>query len=269
MISTQLRNLLTPSGASLLSSSWFSSRIRTKFSDWQSIQAHPLRILLARSILERFQARDYDFVVNALTKPQGDKESRSLCSLLIESEALNNCLDHFEFIQHVLQQTAPLTISPELYFYVFVSHTLKNANTTDRGVADYVATNLAICAHGNPMEALQKQDESSFDYHIYFLRALDQASPCEKFFLQVHCSNQFLLLTRLLPKFLRLRRYRTGTPRLRYYGHIAQGAYLRASGHPLAEECESKGTYHTLANRFGQMRHALNHSASDYLFLDV
>ena len=92
---------------------------------------------------------------------------------------------------------------------------IKDANTTDRGVADYIATNLTDCAHGNSMEALQKQDESSFDYYIYFLKALDEASACEKFFLQVHCGNQFLLLTRLFPKFLRLRRYRTGAPTLR------------------------------------------------------
>ena len=214
---------------------------------------------------ERLQERDFEFVVDVLGQ---DDNNASLKTLFRDKTALNVILDQDEILSAILQLRYPLSISPELYFYVLVRHALKQAGIEEMEVADYVAATLAECAHGDPTRVLSNDSNTGFTYHVDFLKALDQASAYEQFYLQVRCGNQFMVLTSLFPRFIRHRRDIHGAPGVRYYEGVARQAFESASRHPLAEEFALTGVYETLSQVFPQARRALNHLAQEYLFLD-
>ena len=162
----------------------------------------------------------------------------------------------------------PIGISPELYFFVLVRRSLVAAGIEEVRLADYVAATLALHALGNPMSgAIPDRPDLEFTYQVDFLEALEEANTYDRFFLQVQCGNQFLVLTGLFPHFIEHRASRRGAPGIDYYESVARSAFLSASEHPLANELDLSALYPRLADCLGETRHALNRMAEEYLFL--
>ncbi len=221
---------------------------------------------VATSCRERFQPRDFEFILEALTGTRGG--APELESLFEDPGSLLAVLDHEQLVKAVLELPFPLAISPELYFFVLVRRSLKHAGIEDAEIADYVAATLAAHAGGSPLGGarLDKPD-ADFTYHVDFLGELEGISDYDRFFLEVQCGNHFLVLTGLFPKFLRHRADRRGAPGVRYYEGVARSAFLKAGDHPLADEFAVRSIYPRLAECFTETRRALNRMAEDYLFL--
>jgi hypothetical protein len=96
---------------------------------------------------------------------------------------------------------------------------------------------------------------------------MNEASPSERFFLEVQCGNRFLVLTGLFPRFLERRAERRGAPGLGYYESVARHSFRTAGQHPLAEEYAVREVYGRLAECFTETRRALNRMADERLFL--
>lgn len=210
-------------------------------------------------------ASDWDFIARSLT---GDAANDSALRNLMcdDPESLNLILDRGELLRAVLELPGALSISPELYFYVLLRHGMKDAGINDREVTDYVAGVMADVARGNPF-ALRGEPPVDFTYHVDFLRVLEDAAPRDRFHLQVHCGNQFLILTGLFPDFLNRRHARRGAPPLDYYEGVARSAFRDAGDHPLAEEFGIGEVYRQLSDGFGAARRILNRVTAEYLFL--
>lgn len=217
--------------------------------------------------LDRLKRRDLEFIA-AVLKPDTPREREALFRLLTDAESLREILDQDVVHRAVIEQAMPLTISPELYFYVLVRRALRQAGIEDVRIAEYVSATLAQHAYGEPGGSSAMPTESGIDYHIDILQALERATHYERFFLQVCCGNRFMFLTGLFPRFIRNRRDRRGAPGLRYYEEVARRAYQEAGNHPLADEFALAGVYHGLAETLHDTRQALNHLAEHHLFLD-
>jgi hypothetical protein len=219
------------------------------------------------SCRERFQPRDFEFILTALTGRAGC-QAEDLARLFEDPGSLTALLDLDRLVRAVLEQPCPLAISPQLYFYVLVRRSLKNAGIDDVGIADYVGATMAAHAAGSPLGVSRgTRPDTDFTYHIDFIEQLEGISDYDRFFLEVQCGNHFLVLTGLFPRFLEHRAERRGAPGLRYYEGVARQAFQVAGGHPLATEFAVDGVYHRLAERFSETRRALNRMADEYLFL--
>jgi hypothetical protein len=219
------------------------------------------------SCRERLQPRDFEFISKVLAG--GDRVATFLAELFEEADSLAVVLDQDKLLRAVLELPSPLSISPELYFYVIVRRGLKDAGITDLEIADYVAATLADHAGGGRHSASRGGDlpETDFTYHVDIIEKMTDASTTERFFLEVQCGNRFLVLTGLFPHFLTRRAARRGAPGLEYYEGVARQAFLIAGRHPLAEEFAVREVYRRLGDCFSETRRALNRMAEERMFL--
>jgi len=219
------------------------------------------------SCRERLQPRDFEFITKVLAG--GDRGATFLAELFQEADSLAVVLDQDKLLRAVLELPSPLSISPELYFYVIVRRSLKDAGITDLEIADYVAATLADHAGGGRHSAPRGGDlpEAEFTYHVDFIEKMTDSSSTERFFLEVQCGNRFLVLTGLFPHFLTRRAARRGAPGLDYYEGVARHAFLVAGRHPLADEFAVREVYRRLGDCFTETRRALNRMAEERLFL--
>lgn len=218
------------------------------------------------SCLNRFTPEDFVFLETLVFREQDQADK--LTSLLEDPASLLAVLEHEEVFRKVVEMPFPLAISPQMYFFVLVRRSLVDAGIDEIKIADYVAATLAAHATGPTMIGDKSNHPGlDFTYHVDFVEAMEGLSHYEKFFLQVQCGNQFLVLTGLFPKFLEHRATRRGAPRLHYYEELARSAYLTAGDHPLAHEFDLRGVYPQLAGCLHETRRALNRMTEDYLFL--
>ncbi|MDF1658867.1 MAG: hypothetical protein P1U58_14725 [Verrucomicrobiales bacterium] len=223
---------------------------------------------VSSTCLERLKPRDFIFIESVLLGPNRGSPDSALRSLFEEDSALLDLLEQDKLFQAIIEIPFPLSISPELYFFVLVRRSFNNAGITELRIADYVAATLAQHAMGSPMaDAIPGHPDLDFTYQVDFLEAMEEMNAYDRFFLQVQCGNQFLVLTGLFPKFLEHRASRRGAPGLSYYESVARQAFLAAGEHPLADEFELNRLYPQLADCLIETRHALNRMAEDYLFL--
>lgn len=221
---------------------------------------------VATNCRERLRSRDFAFIENVFSG--GRSSPGDLEALFEDPDSLLAILEHDQLFRAILELTFPLAISPELYFFVLVRRSLKNAGIEDVEIADYVAATLARHASGGPLGGSRlDRGRIDFNYHVDFVRELSDLSHYERFFLEVQCGNHFMVLTGLFPGFLEHRADRRGAPGVGYYEGVARQAFLSASDHPLADEFEVRSIYPRLAERFTDTRRALNRMADEYLFL--
>ena len=218
--------------------------------------------------LERLTPQDFLFIETVFSGNAGITRSPGLEAFFEERNSLLAILEEDKLFQAIIEMPYPLGVSAELYFFVLVRRSLTEAGIDEWRIADYVAATLALHATSNPMSgAFPDRPDVDFTYQMDFLEAMEGLSAYDRFFLQVQCGNQFLVLTGLFPKFLETRASRRGAPGLRYYESVARQAYLSAGEHPLADEFDLRRLYPQLADCFNETRQALNRMADDYLFL--
>jgi hypothetical protein len=213
--------------------------------------------------LSRFTSFDFHFIETtlrtALSEEERSWDHASLVEKLREPGLRIAATGH----------AYPLSISPEFYFFLLVDHSFQEAGITDLAIIDYVAATLA--RHGAPSEVTRAQidrPDRDFTYHLDFAEAMEGLHGYDRYFLQVRCGNQFLVMTGLFPGFLEERARRRGAPGLSYYESVARQAFLAAGEHPLAEEFRLQRMYPRLADCFPDARLALNRMSEKYLFLD-
>jgi len=220
----------------------------------------PMRVVPA-SCLDRFTPRDFAFIREILG-PRGDERD-----WMTDRETLRALLEAPAVFEAVTADAYPLRISLDFYFFVLVGRSLTDAGITDLAVIDYVAATLARHGVAADDDSAPAPPDADFTYHIDFVEALEGLPGYDRFFLQVRCGNQFLVMTGLFPGFLEHRSTRRGAPDIRYYEGVARSAFRAAGDHPLAEEFRLSRLYPRLADCIPEARRALNRMAEDYLFL--
>jgi hypothetical protein len=214
---------------------------------------------------ERFTAADFEFVVRTLARSQTDHVS--LVDLLSDSEARDSVLDNPRLIDAILSNAGQLMISSQFYFYVLARHVLRQAGINDRKLCDYVASLLETFSRINGLNAPHSTDETGHQYISDMLIALTRATAEQAFLLRAHVGNYSLFISGIFHECAQRRSLR-GAPDLHFYEQVGRANYQLVSSHATARRCELSDVYEELADRFREVRLALNQLSEQLFNLD-
>jgi hypothetical protein len=213
----------------------------------------------------RFTAADFEFVVRTLARSQIDHVS--LVDLLSDAETRDSVLDHPRLVHAILSDAGHLHISSQFYFYVLARHVLQQAGISDRKLCDYVGSLLETFSHANRLVASDKIDSRGRQYISDMLIALNQATPEQAFLLRAHAGNYSLFISGIFHENTQRRSWR-GAPDIEFYEQIGRTNYQLVSSHATARRCELNDVFEKLADRFHDVRLALNQLSDQLLSLD-
>jgi hypothetical protein len=214
----------------------------------------------------RFTVADFDFVVRTLARSQS--ESVSLVDLLADSETRDSVIDSPRLVEAILCNDSQLRISSQFYFYVLARYVLRDAGIRDRKLCDYVGSLLENFSRAHHLRGPQAgADESPRQYLSDMLIALSRATQDVAFLLRAHVGNYSLFLTGIFHENTQRRSLR-GAPDLAFYEQIGRTNYQLVASHATARRCELSDVYEKLADRFREVRLALNRLSDQLLNLD-
>jgi hypothetical protein len=210
----------------------------------------------------RFTAADFDFVVRTLARSQS--ESVSLVDLLADSATRDSVLDSPRLVSAILSSAGQLRISSHFYFFVLARHVLREAGIPDRKLSDYIGSLLETFSRAN-LAAPHTPEEHAHQYISDMLIALTRATPEQAFLIRAHVGNYSLFISGIFHENAQRRR---GGPDLAFYEQIGSRNYGLAANDATAKRCELNDVYGELADRFHEVRLALNHLAEELINLD-
>jgi hypothetical protein len=215
---------------------------------------------------ERFTAADFDFVLRTLAGSRTDH--LSLIELLGDAETRDSLLDSPRLVEAILSNAGHLFISSHFYFYVLARHVLRDVGITDRKLCDYVASLLETFSRVNGLQAPHAPPEDQGRQYVSdMLIALNRATSEQAFLLRAHVGNYSLFLTGIFHENMQRRSLR-GAPDLAFYEQIGRTNYQLVASHATARRCELSDVYEELADRFREVRIALNRLSDQLLNLD-
>ena len=221
--------------------------------------------MITANCRDRFTAADFDFVASTLSASESD--SVSLVDLLTDAEARDSILDNPRLFKTILENGAPLSISPQLYFYILSRHVLKETGINDLGVSDYVASLLETFSETKRMRSPADGRATTVQYVSDMLVALQTATPAQSFLIRAHVGNYTLFITGLFAASVQSRAER-GAPGVGFYEDVGSANYKAASCHRAARSASLSGIYENLADRFHDVRLALNRLSDSLIHLD-
>jgi hypothetical protein len=223
----------------------------------------------------RFTAADFDFIVHTLARSQSDQVS--LVDLLSDIETRDSILDHPRLVDSILNHCGHLRISSQFYFYVLARHVLQQGGIGDRKLCDYVASLLETFSHASRLQisdethqlAESATADSSFgeQYISDMLIALSRATPEQAFLLRAHVGNYSLFISGIFHENTQRRSLRGG-PDIEFYEQVGRTNYQLVASHAVARRCELDDVFEGLADRFRDVRIALNQLSDQLLNLD-
>jgi hypothetical protein len=212
----------------------------------------------------RFTAEDFDFVVRTLAT--SEKESVSLIKLLTDVETRDEVLDHPRLLASILEDGAPLRISPHLYFYILTRHVLKETGIESRHLSDYVASLLENFSDRANMRSPADGSTNPIQYLSDMFVALQKASPTQAFLIRAHVGNYSLFISGIFRECVETRAQR-GAPDLGFYEDMGRANFRAAAGHHVARSVALDDVYVQLSDSFRDVRCALNRLSDSLLHL--
>jgi len=213
----------------------------------------------------RFTAADFQFIVQTLARSPNDQVS--LVDLLSDAETRDAVLDNPRLVDAILSQTGQLTISSPFYFYVLARHVLQRAQIADRKLCDYIGSLLETFSRANGLRSPHSDDECSRQYISDMLIALTRATAAQSFLLRAHVGNYSLFISGIFHENAQ-HRSRRGAPDLEFYEKVGRTNFQLVAGHSTARRCELNDVYEELADRFHEVRLALNRLSDELINLD-
>ena len=225
----------------------------------------------------RFTAADFDFIVRTLGRSQNDRVS--LVDLLSDLETRDSILDHPRLVDAILNHCGHLRISSQFYFYVLARHVLQQGEIGDRKLCDYVASLLETFSHASRLQISDEParnathnvaggtDHLAEQYISDILIALNRATPEQAFLLRAHIGNYSLFISGIFHENTQRRSLRGG-PDIEFYEQVGRTNYQLVSSHAVARRCELDDVFEGLADRFRDVRLALNQLSDRLLNLD-
>ena len=134
-------------------------------------------------------------------------------------------------------------------------------------LADYVASLLQTFSDRARMRSPADGSDGPIQYVSDMLVALRAASPTQTFLIRAHVGNYALFVSGIFRESVENRAQR-GAPDVSFYEDVGSANFKAAAGHRVARSAELHGVFEQLADRFRDVRRALNHLADSLLHLD-
>jgi hypothetical protein len=225
----------------------------------------------------RFTAADFDFIVRTLARSQSDQVS--LVDLLSDVETRDSLLDHPRLVDAILNHCGHLRISSQFYFYVLARYVLRQGGIGDRKLCDYVASLLETFSRASRLHISDEPARNAThnvaggthhlaqQYISDILIALNRSTPEQAFLLRAHIGNYSLFISGIFHENTQRRSLRGG-PDIKFYEQVGRTNYQLVSSHAVARRCELDDVFEGLADRFREVRLALNQLSDQLLNLD-
>jgi hypothetical protein len=215
----------------------------------------------------RFTAADFDFIVRTLGRSQTDQVS--LVDLLSDIETRDSILDHPRLVDAILNHCGHLRISSQFYFYVLARHVLQQGGIGDRKLCDYIGSLLETFSRASRLQISDEIHNLAEQYISDMLIALNRATPEQAFLLRAHIGNYSLFISGIFhPAVEGHRRSLRGGPDIEFYEQVGRTNYQLVASHAVARRCELDDVFEGLADRFRDVRLALNQLSDQLLNLD-
>ena len=215
----------------------------------------------------RFTAADFDFIVRTLARSQTDQVS--LVDLLSDIETRDSILDHPRLVDAILNHCGHLRISSQFYFYVLARHVLQQGGIGDRKLCDYIGSLLETFSRASRLQISDETHNLAEQYISDMLISLSRATPQQAFLLRAHIGNYSLFISGIFhPAVAGHRRSLRGGPDIEFYEQVGRTNYQLVASHAVARRCELDDVFEGLADRFRDVRLALNQLSDQLLNLD-
>jgi hypothetical protein len=212
--------------------------------------------MIKPNVRASFGRREAEMLL-ALVGPGGEERLRE--------QGLDALLDEPAVLRALVRGQGISTAPAPLVFYVMVRHALMQREIHDRQLADYTAAVLLDFALAGRAHRVDGGQGEPFFYLADILAALERARGEREFLLRVHLGNFALWLGGVFPDHITHRVQRRGAPPLSYYDELGAAGYRMAAGSDLALRHGLGDLFLCAADRFPDVRGALN-SLSDTLF---
>lgn len=214
----------------------------------------------------QFLRGDFDFIARVLGRAEAERAA--LIQLTNDPESLAQLLhDRRLFEQSLASPPALVTISPQLFFYLFVYNALADADIKDDDLADYVA---AVCLAYRSNEALWHPASTAGGKTIYLVDLLtlkQELGEEQQYYLSRYIGDVTLFMTAFFPDFIFRRNKMKGAPAIEYYENIGRGEFDAAATRASSFDEEAGPILASLAEQFVRVRSALNVFIDMYLAL--
>lgn len=206
---------------------------------------------------------DHQFIAETLSRSAA--EEQAILRLADDPASMTELLHNKSLFERSMT-TPPLflTVSPHLFFYVFVYQALEKRHFDD-DVVDYVA---AVCVEFRSSDALWQHagaDGGKVPYMVDLLNTLSEADRARQYHLRRHIGNVTLFLTGFYPDYIFRRSKDRSAPPLTYYEAIGRSQFGTAAESSSGCDASAAPVLNTLAERFVDVRCAMNVYADAYL----
>jgi hypothetical protein len=212
--------------------------------------------MIRPNVRASFGRREAEMLL-ALAGPEGEARLRT--------EGIDSLLDDAALLRRLLRMDAVTDAPAPLVFYLLVRHALLEREITDRKLADYTAALLLEFGAAGRANRVAPGEDPEFRYLADIVMELERARGEREFLLRVHLGNFALWLAGLFPDFITERVQRRGAPPLDYYDSMGAAGFRGAASMELALRHDLGDVFLQVADRFTDVRSALN-SLSDALF---
>lgn len=214
--------------------------------------------MILPNVRASFGPRELTFLVGAL----GDTPAaRERIAARLADEGIDRLLDEpqtFDAVVGVGISTVPL----ELLCYLLVRRALLGVDIEDRTIADYMAALLVDFSRTDR----QAEQARNFTYLVDVIGEIAQAPASRAFELHAYLGEYSLWLSGVFPDHIVARVHRRGAPGLEYFEEMGVAGYRVAAGSDRASALGIDRLYRDCAERFGELRVALNRVSDRYLF---
>jgi hypothetical protein len=211
---------------------------------------------------------DYHFIAETIGKTPDERAS--IFDLTHDEPSIAELLhDKRLFTRSMTTPPLFLSISPQLFFYVFVYQALEYKHIADDDVADYVA---GICVEFRSNSALWQVASTEGGKTMYVVDLLNMLGDVDKhqqYHLRRYIGNVSLFLTGFYPDFIYQRSKLKGAPPLAYYERVGRSQYSTAASDSLNYDEDAAPVLNTLSERFVEIRSAINLYTDAYLQLNT
>jgi hypothetical protein len=211
----------------------------------------------------RLTAHDLELLVLLLSR--GSAVERRRVERRLDVEGPDALLDEPALLERLLAVRSLLVPSDHLFFYVVVRHALCRSGVENRDVADYLASMLIAFGQRDRAWRIDWNDDQRHRYLVDIVQDAEQSSGDRRFKVFAHLGNYALWLAGVFPDYINARRARRGGPDLAYYETLGSRGYGCASDHALADAYGLDEIFRVAAERFPEVRSALN-DVSDRVF---
>ncbi|HUF11608.1 MAG TPA: hypothetical protein VMN78_00745 [Longimicrobiales bacterium] len=214
--------------------------------------------MILPNVRASFGPRELAFLVGVLGETAA---GRQRAAARLADEGIDRLLDDPRTLEAVMGRgvsAAPL----ELVCYLVVRRALLQVELDDRTLADYLAALLIDFSRADR----GVEQAKNFAYLVDVLGEIEQSAVSRVFELHAYLGEYSLWLSGVFPDRIVARVHRRGAPGLGYYEEMGIAGYRTAAEHRRAGDLGLNRLYLDCAERFPELRIALNRVSDRYLF---